>query len=138
MQRAGPGERFARAIAARDADVLRSLLRPDVDFRAMTPRKFWVSMSAAKVIDEIILGSWFDALDVIAEIELLESGAVGDRHRVSYQFLVTNSTGRFSVEQHAFFDLQRGQISWLRMMCSGYRRIKDIPEPAPRRRPVLT
>ena len=137
MERAGPGERFARAIAARDADVLRALLRPDVDFRAMTPGRFWVSMSAAKVIDEIILGNWFDPDDVITEIELLESGVVGDRHRVSYQFQVTNPSGRFSVEQHAFFDMQRGRISWLRMMCSGYRRIKELPAPAPRRRHAM-
>lgn len=134
MVKSGPGERFARAIAARDGEVLRSLLRADVDFRGMTPKRFWVAMSSAKVIDEILLGSWFAADDVINEIELLECDAVADRHRVSYRFLLTNASGRYAVEQHAFFDMQRGQITWLRIMCSGYRRVREVSVPASRPR----
>lgn len=130
MVRSGPGERFVRAIATRDAETLHALLRPDVDFRAMTPARFWVAMSAAKVVDQILLGNWFSVDDAVTEIEFLESGPVGDRQRVSYRFHVENPTGRFAVEQHAFFDVQRGQISWLRMMSSGFRRLRDVPVPA--------
>ena len=35
------GEEFARAIAAKDADALRRVLHPELEFRAMTPRRFW-------------------------------------------------------------------------------------------------
>ena len=35
------GERFARTLAAQDADALKELLAPDVSFRALTPGRFW-------------------------------------------------------------------------------------------------
>jgi hypothetical protein len=37
------GERFARAVAAKDAPALLGLLAPQIDFRAMTPGRFRVT-----------------------------------------------------------------------------------------------
>ena len=50
------GERFVRAIAAKDRQGLLDLLAPHIDFRAMTPSRFWEASSAAEVVDEVILG----------------------------------------------------------------------------------
>ena len=44
-ERAGP--EFAHALAARDFDKLQSLLDPDVEFRALTPRRTWEASGAA-------------------------------------------------------------------------------------------
>ncbi len=35
------GEKFVTALAAKDADGLRAVLDPGLDFRALTPGKFW-------------------------------------------------------------------------------------------------
>ena len=53
------GERFANAIAAKDAVALRALLSPAVNFRAVTPGKFWEGDNANAVVDDVILGKWF-------------------------------------------------------------------------------
>ena len=54
----GIGERFAQAVADKDARALEALLTPDTDFRAMTPRRFWEATAAA-VVHDIIFGKWF-------------------------------------------------------------------------------
>lgn len=59
------GERFARAIAAKDAAALRELLAPEIDFRAMTPGTFWETDTAAQLVDGVILGQWFEPSDRI-------------------------------------------------------------------------
>ena len=35
------GEQFARALAAKDFGRVAELLHPEIDFRGMTPRRFW-------------------------------------------------------------------------------------------------
>jgi len=95
----GPGERFARAVAAKDAPALLGLLDSEVDFKAMTPRRFWEASSAREMVDDVILGHWFEAQDRIEAVERIETDTVGDRHRVGYRFRVTNPTGEFMVEQ---------------------------------------
>src|SRR6185503_15279834 len=59
------GETFVAALAAKDTLGLRKVLDPALDFRALTPGKFWESSSADEVIDEILLGPWFEPTDTI-------------------------------------------------------------------------
>ena len=117
------GERFARAIAAKDAPALLGLLAPTIDFRAMTPSRFWEADSPAQLVDDVILGKWFEPTDRIESIEDLENGEVADRERVRYCFRVTNGDGAFLVEQQAYLNVEDEGITWLRIMCSGYRPI---------------
>ena len=116
------GRQFAEALSRKDHAALRSLLADDVDFRAMTPGRFWETKSAHDLVDEIFLGAWFEPEDRITSIRNVESGAVGVRQRVRYQFLVTNPNGDFLVEQQAYFDVddESEKISWLRIICSGF------------------
>src|SRR5690348_604320 len=95
------GERFARAVAAKDAPALVELLAPEVDFRAMTPGRFWEAGSAAELVDDVILGHWFEPTDRIDGIEGIETDVVVDRERVGYRFHVSNDDGAFVVEQQA-------------------------------------
>ena len=126
MAPAAVGERFAQAIAAKDVPALLDVLAPDVDFRAMTPGRFWEAANAKELVDNVILGRWFDPGDHIDALESVESGTVADRERVVYRFHVTNADGAFLVEQSAYFEVVDDRISWLRIMCAGYR-----PAPSP-------
>ncbi len=94
------GERFARAIAAKDGPALHAVLSANVDFRALTPGRFWEADTAAEVVDNVMLGHWFEPSDRIDGIEQIESDVVVDTERVG-------QTG----------------IEWLRVVCSGFRPI---------------
>ena len=115
------GKAFVQAIAARDEATLLDVLAPDVDFRAMTPGRFWEAGSAQEIVDDIIFGRWFEPSDHIDALEGVESDTVADRERVIYRFHVTNADGAFLVEQSAYFEVVDDRISWLRIMCAGYR-----------------
>jgi hypothetical protein len=117
------GERFAQALATKDAPALLGLLEPDVDFRALTPNRFWEANSASEVVDEIMLGTWFDPTDHIQSLEDMQTSSVADRDRVSYQLRVKNGDRVFLVEQQAYFAVEHDRINWLRILCSGYRPI---------------
>jgi hypothetical protein len=114
------GEQFARALAGRNAPALKGLLRPDLDFRAMTPSRFWESADADTVVDEIMFGTWFKAKDRITDVVSIDTADVGSRHRVGYRFKVTRPDGDYLVEQQAYFETEGDRISWLRIMCAGY------------------
>jgi hypothetical protein len=118
------GERFARAIAAKDAPALLRLLAPQVEFRAMTPGRFWEADSAVDVVKDVILGHWFEPTDQIEGIDAIETGTVVDRERVSYRFRVTSDGAPYIVEQQAYLDVAPEGISWLRIMCSGYQPVE--------------
>jgi hypothetical protein len=74
------GERFARALAAKDFDEVASLLHPEVDFRGMTPGQIWQAGNAVQAIDEI-LRSWFEDSDRIDELLQVDTSQVADRER---------------------------------------------------------
>jgi hypothetical protein len=115
-----PGEEFVRALVAKDAHGLKELFSPSVDFKALTPGRFWESDSVDEVVDETLLGAWFEPSDEIEAVESVETSKVGDRHRVAYRLQVRNPDGRFVVEQQAYYDVAADTISWLRILCAGY------------------
>jgi len=119
------GERFARALADKDAAALKALLRADVDFKALTPGMFWEATDAESVVDEMLLGQWFEAEDRITGLAEVENGSVGPRRRVRYQLNVSCPDGDYLVEQQAYYETDGAQISWLRILCAGYLRVDD-------------
>ena len=114
------GEQFARCLAAKDADGLKALLRSDVDFRALTPGRAWEGTSAATIVDETILGTWFDPERRIVDVLAIQTDTVGPLERVGYRFRVERPDGEFVIEQQAYLETEGEQISWLRIMCSGF------------------
>jgi hypothetical protein len=117
--------RFTTALAARDAAALRSLFGSEVDFRGLSPSRVWEARTPDDLIQDVILGAWFEAGDVIQRIESVQTSQIGSRTRIGYRVQVSNASGRFTAEQQAFLDLTDGKITWLRMLCSGF-----IPVPA--------
>ena len=118
-----PGERFARAIAAKDSGTLREVLADRIDFQALTPGRSWQAPDSKQVADDIVLGRWFDADAEITELCSVRSGRVADRDHVSYRLRVRRSGEDYLVEQQAYYDCDAasGQITWMRILCSGYR-----------------
>jgi hypothetical protein len=113
--------RYVAALAAKDTQTLLRLFADDVTFRGLTPGRFWSADSPAQVVDEILY-HWFEPTDFIESVEHLEVGSVVDRERVDYRFKVRNADGLFSVEQHAYFDVDAdGRVSRMQVMCSGFR-----------------
>ena len=86
----------------------------------MTPGRFWESDSANTVVDDILLGQWFEPCDEITHVSGIETATIGSRQRVGYRFGVTNGEGDFVVEQQAYFEPDGDQIGWLRVMCAGF------------------
>jgi hypothetical protein len=121
----GIGKRFAHAVAEKDRSGLLDLLDSAIDFRGLTPGRFWEAGSATVLVDEIILGAWFEASDNIDALEDVQVGSVADRDRVSYRLRVTNTGGVFLVEQQAYFGVEDGRINRLTIMCSGFRTIDE-------------
>jgi hypothetical protein len=115
------GRTFVAALAAKDAAGLLAVFGDEVDFQAMTPGRVWQPQTPAEVVGDVILGAWFEPSDVIERIEAVQTGIVGDRHRLGYRLQVTSPDGRFTVEQQAFFDVTAGRITWMRLLCSGFR-----------------
>ena len=116
-----PGARFAHALAAKDVAGLRAVLADDVDFRGLTPGRFWEATTAGEVVDKIVLGAWFEPSDDIKELcEVTEGGGVADRSHVAYRLRVRNGGGEFLVEQQAYYTAEDGRITWLRVLCSGF------------------
>ena len=114
------GEQFARALAAKDFDRVAELLHPDVDFRGMTPGRFWEATGSDQVIGEV-LTSWFEDQDVIEAVVDLDTGRMADRDRVAWRFAVSTSDGPHLVEQQACSSTTDGRISWMWVLCSGFR-----------------
>jgi hypothetical protein len=120
------GERFARAVAAKDADALAASLADGIDFQALTPRRHWQAVSPRVVTDEIVLGMWFGPDATITGLAKLTTGEVGGRQHVAYRLRVTRDGREYLVEQQAYYDTEGDQISWMRVLCAGYQ-----PAPAP-------
>ena len=114
------GRRFAQALADKDAAGLKALLRPDVDFRAMTPGRFWESSDVDEIVDQTILGTWFDPERQITELVNVDTDSIGSVERVGYRFTVVRPDGDFTIEQQAYYQTDGATIAWLRIMCSGF------------------
>jgi SnoaL-like protein len=115
------GERFARAFAAKDRDTIRALLAEDIDFRGMTPRRFWEATSPDGVLD-VLFANWVEDSDHVDGLEYVEQGAdVVDTHHVAYRLAISTPDGPHLMEQQAYYRAEDGRMSYLRVMCSGFR-----------------
>jgi len=121
------GEEFVRALAGKDGAALRAVLADPIDFAALTPGRHWVSDSPDEVIAQFMLGKWFGPGDEIVGIESVGGGSLPEREHVSYRLRVRSDDQDYLVEQQAYFNTASDaagaeQISWLRVLCSGYQR----------------
>jgi hypothetical protein len=115
------GEAFAEALSRKNFDEIVDLLDPEIDFRALTPRRTWEASSPGAVVDDV-LSQWFGPSDELERLVSTDADAVADRLRVAYRIEGHNPDGPFVVEQQAYYAERGGRISWMRVLCSGFRR----------------
>jgi hypothetical protein len=115
------GENFAHALAAKDGTRMRELFADQIDFQALTPGRHWQASTPEEAVDDVILGVWFGPQDDIHELRSVNCGQVSDRERVTYRLGVTRDNKEYVVEQQAYYESDGSHITWIRMLCSGYR-----------------
>jgi ketosteroid isomerase-like protein len=123
-QTATLGSEFAQALAAKDFDRVAALFAPDVEFRALTPRRYWEPGGPEEIVSGV-LREWFKDSDEIEAVEKVETDLVADRERVAYRFRVRRDGELFLVEQQAYLSQRDGRIAWMRVLCTGYRPIEQ-------------
>ena len=119
------GERFAQALAAKDAGALSALLADRIDFQALTPGRHWQADTPGQVAEEIILGRWFGAGDDIKELCSVATSEVAGRDHVAYRLRVARDGRDHLVEQQAYYNTDGEQITWMRILCSGYQPLHE-------------
>jgi hypothetical protein len=119
------GERFARALAAKDDAALCALLAERIDFQALTPGRHWHAATPRQVVEEIILGQWFGTGDHIQELCSVTTGQVSEREHVAYRVRVRRSGSDYLVEQQAYYSTDGEHITWMRVRCSGYQTVHE-------------
>lgn len=127
-QPAPTGRRLVEAVADKDHEALRGLLDRSVDFRAMTPDHFWQATSSEEVLSTLSI--WFGDGDLVRGIEQCVCGGFADVEHVDYRLRVDSEGGSFLVGQQAYLRVRDGRITWLRIMCAGYRAIEPSAIPS--------
>jgi ketosteroid isomerase-like protein len=108
------------AIVARDFPRAQVLMHPEVEFRAMTPKRTWEADDPEGV--EKVLRAWFEHPErEVERVEPVERGAVEDTERVGWRVYGRDANGAFVFEQQAFLREEAGRVVWMRVMCSGPR-----------------
>lgn len=111
---------FVDAILARDFSRARGHLDPDVDFRAMTPKRVWEANDPVGV--EEVLRAWFEHSErEVERVDPIEPASVEDTLRVGWRVYGRGADGPFVYEQQAYVREDGGRVVWLRVMCSGPR-----------------
>lgn len=113
------GEAFAQALAAKDAAAIRALTTPDLDFKALTPRRFWEASTQDELV-EILFGSWLEPSDEVVSLLSTTTGEVATRQHVAYRLHLRNASGDSLMEQQMYYQETDGRISYARIMCSGF------------------
>ncbi len=118
-----PGEEFAKALAAKDEAAVRAVTAPDLDFRAMTPGRFWEAHDHDELLD-VLFGSWLEPSDEVVALLSTSTGEVSTRSHVAYRLHLRNADGDSLMEQQMYYNVgDDGRIRWARVMCSGFVRI---------------
>ncbi len=116
------GPAFAHALARGDFAQVMEVVCPDIEFRALTPRRAWEAETAEDTLR--IVRTWFNEATVVDDVLEVRTDVVGDRHCVTYRFTGERPDGRFIIEQHAYYTDRDGRIGWMRLVCSGFRPVE--------------
>ena len=66
----------------------------------------------------------FNTYAEIQELCTVTNGQVGGREHVVYRLRVQRSGSEYLVEQQAYYDTDGTQITWMRVLCSGYQAVQ--------------
>ena len=147
------GSRLIRAMVRGQFEEMRSLLDPNVRFRALTPHKF-IKTSKADPADGLIrvFRQWFhedvgDDDQLAHPVELLAWTVApfggGGRYKLSYRIRAKSlemveefrvqglaelpDDVDWLVEQEAYYDVLDGRIAWMIVLCGGFQPLTSTP-----------
>ena len=112
------GDAFMHALARRDFDGMQNLFAPAVRFRAMVPSGERMGQTAGEAAGWF--KRWFGSYDTL---QIVQSTAepVFNRFYLCYRLRLHHPTdGWKAIEQHAYCDVQAGQIGDMWLLCSGF------------------
>jgi hypothetical protein len=122
---ASPGEALVRALASRDREGLRRLMADEVSFKALSPGRFWEASTPDEVAS-IYFDEWFEETHMLERVTSFEEGeALPDLDRVAFRFELITPSGPRVVEQQTYYQAAEGRITYLRVLCSGFRERPD-------------
>ena len=91
-------------------------------FRAVTPRTVLGRRDPDRAWSTSSWATWFDpSKTVTGLVSIVETGVVGDVERVSYRIDGRDRRRPTVIEQVAYYSHSDGQITQLRLVCSGFR-----------------
>ena len=115
----GVATAFADALVAQDFAGAVALLHPEVDFKAMTPNRFWEPADRAAVAEVFRL--WYqDPDEEVHAVEATEPVSIEDTVRVGWRVRISDADGLHVFEQQAYVRERDGRIAWMRVICSGW------------------
>jgi hypothetical protein len=115
----GVASAFVDAIVARDVARAAGLLHPEIDFRAMTPRRIWEADGPAGV--EAVFRAWFEDPDEdVQKVEATEPVSLEDTVRVGWLVHISDADGPHIFEQQVYVRERDARIAWMRVICSGW------------------
>lgn len=117
-----PGAAFAYALAKKDEPAVRAVTSPELDFRALTPGRFWEAGTQDELL-AILFGTWLEPADEVVELVSVTTGEVSTRQHVTYRLHLRNADGDSLMEQQMYYQATDGRITWARLMCSGFVRL---------------
>jgi hypothetical protein len=114
------GARFAKALAAKDFDQIATLLHPGIDFRALTPNQSWKARGPEEVIGDV-LRRWLEDGIELERLSDLRVEEFSNCQRVAYRLHGHDLDRPFLIDQQAYLEESEGRITWMRLLCSGFR-----------------
>ena len=115
------GARFAAAIEARDRTALRGLFATPVEFRAVTPAQVLGRRDAVRRRGHRARHLVRREQAGHRTSDLVEDDTVGGVSKISYRMSVATESGPAVVEQVAYYRVEDGRITYVRLVCSGFR-----------------
>jgi hypothetical protein len=91
------------------------------DRKPPAPSRSSDACTARSLVDDVLLGAWFEDSDRIDAVTRVRHDPVADRHRVGYRFRLTDSDRVCAVQQQAYNEVDDDRISWLHVLCAGFR-----------------
>jgi TusA-related sulfurtransferase len=110
--------RLIEALATGDRPGLAEVLDPGVRLRALLPKRDVDLTGPTEVAGEMF--GWFAKVPRIV-VEHAQVDTVGDLPHAAYRFSLLGMAPDRVVEQHAYYTVEHGAITAIRLICSGFR-----------------
>lgn len=114
------GRRFVEALATKEPEAVGAVLHPEIDFRALTPNRFWDAARPRRRARDRA-GCLVRPTRCTGRARSARPDAFADRQQGRFRFRGHNHDRPMIVEQQAYLTERDGLIDWMRIVCSRQR-----------------